>query len=309
MFYCPPPLAGASRMVRILSTAAVLLVGGAVHVSLLVLMEQGGVVRTPWKEADMAITETAAIQKMWIIKNLAVNGTTTTGMVPSISQIPAQTASYYKTLGLPLPKGLADFSGETIGYKYEVVNEDNGEFSIVAVARNYGETGSGRRSFLLPCTGGDIRGIDPEKQDSPDTTLVSRDSPIVASENEHFPPNPGYMNKEPVLIRLSHGTKKLVNILEVKLVAYLLTRSIADRINVFAGVCVERHPGGAQRSLLEEIEEEYTRGESVLHDLEKIESAIESAGFLDEKQYVPHLKRTLRAGLDALKDCELSLQR
>src|SRR2546425_8782484 len=101
--------------------------------------------------------------------------------------------------------------GETYDYVFRVIPREFGEFSIVGVSEKYGDAGSGRRSFFLDCVGGVIRGVDPEHQESVQTSIVSSESPSVASENDHFQPVPEHMNKKPVNVLLVRGRRSFAH--------------------------------------------------------------------------------------------------
>jgi hypothetical protein len=116
------------------------------------------------------------------------------------------------------------------------------------------------------------------KQEAVDSTQVSADSPVVASENEYFPqPTSGAMNREALMVRLSDGSERLSNNLEVIFMAYLLTSRFNFAAEQVVTICSEgvKTTGSDQRS--RNLQEVRKLGEQTLTDLDALRNSAQAA--------------------------------
>lgn len=262
--YCVP-IPGNRPWLRWLSrwigTPIAVVLAGVGLSTIYMLLARTDLFRDPLKEARIANNEYEALENIWTLKN---------GIIVTALQegsLPAQTIEF--SAGLNTHHYLVRYKPR--GY---------GDFSLVGIPQAYGAPDSGRRSFFLDCTGGVIRGIDPGHQESFETSLVSPDSPIIASENDYYSQS---KYKSATVVSLREGQKAFANPGEMLFVGSAVVRLVAMEADNAAKACASEATRGF------DADEARTRirglANSAMRDLQRLQDAAQKAHFTSASEF------------------------
>jgi hypothetical protein len=273
--HCVLSPSGAKWTRRLSSCLAILMALASLVVCYSVL-EKTGLFRSPVREATIIDNERFVMANMWQLKNSLIETSNQTGVPPP--------AAIEARFGV---------GGETYDYVFRVIPREFGEFSIVGVSEKYGDAGSGRRSFFLDCVGGVIRGVDPEHQESVHTSIVSSESPSVASENDYFRPLPAHMNQEPVSVLLVRGRRSFAHDEELSFFASTLVRRVAYEADMAVRTCI-RSGSLPPQAIMEMKARVRQLAHLATEDLTRLHLASKNAGFRRESDFTK-----LKANVDS----------